>query len=84
VLVNDRLRAESICPATFTFDPKRQFDMNVLSAPSRKCMNSAGLIMLPIRRSFFFASLVSDCLLRFNSRHFKDLHGIWQSRPGAK
>ena len=39
-------------------------------------MNSAGLVMLRFRRFFFFVSLVSDGLLRFDSRHFKDLDGI--------
>jgi len=47
-----------------------------LSAPSRKCMNSADLSMLRFRRSFFLASIVSDGLLRFVSRHFNDLDDI--------
>ena len=63
-------RAHGIDPYTYLVDVLQ------LSAPSRKCMNSAGLVMLRFHRFFFFASLVSDGLLLFDSRHFKDLDGI--------
>jgi len=49
---------------------------HTVSAPSRKCMNSADLAMPRFRRSFFLPSIVSDGLLRFGSRHFNDLDDI--------
>ena len=47
-------------------------------------MNSAGLAVWRFQRSLFFASFVSNGLLRIDSRAFKDLGVIRRSRPRLK
>ena len=59
-------------------------DERAMSAPSRKCMNSAGLAVRRFHRSLFFASFVSNGLLRIDSRVFKDLGVIRRYWPRLK